>query len=204
MKVLKFGGTSVGSPERIRGVKKIIESESSPCVIVISAFQGVTDELKQISEHASTRNNDYTILLEKIIHKHIEYAKQLIIKDKQQPVLEAIENIFNDLRETLKGIYLLRELSKHALDQALSIGELLSSLIISNIINNSIRLDSRDFIKTDSNFGYASVDFTLSDSLIRKNITETVKNIILPGFIASNSKGETTTLEEVVRIILLL
>ena len=194
MKVLKFGGTSVGSPERIRGVKKIIESESSPCVIVISAFQGVTDELKQISEHASTRNNDYTILLEKIIHKHIEYAKQLIIKDKQQPVLEAIENIFNDLRETLKGIYLLRELSKHALDQALSIGELLSSLIISNIINNSIRLDSRDFIKTDSNFGYASVDFTLSDSLIRKNITETVKNIILPGFIASNSKGETTTL----------
>ena len=67
MKVLKFGGTSVGSPERIRGVKKIIESQNSPCVIVVSAFQGITDELKHMSELASNRNDEYEILLEKII-----------------------------------------------------------------------------------------------------------------------------------------
>src|SRR5450759_573525 len=134
MKVLKFGGTSVGSPERIRGVKKIIDSQSSPCVIVVSAFQGITDELKHVSELASERNDEYKLLLEKIILKHKEYVKQLIIKDKQHIVLEAIENIFADLRQTLNGIYLLRELSKHALDQTLSIGEILSSLIISSFI----------------------------------------------------------------------
>ena len=67
MKVLKFGGTSVGSPERIRGVKRIIESQGSPCVIVVSAFQGVTDDLKQMSELASNRDDSYEILLEKLI-----------------------------------------------------------------------------------------------------------------------------------------
>jgi aspartokinase/homoserine dehydrogenase 1 len=101
MKVLKFGGTSVGSPERIRGVKKIIQSQSSPCVIVVSAFQGITDELKQISELASARNDEYKVHLEKIIIRHTEYVKQLIIKDKQEVVLKAIEIIFNDLVKPL-------------------------------------------------------------------------------------------------------
>ncbi|MBE3084954.1 MAG: bifunctional aspartate kinase/homoserine dehydrogenase I, partial [Bacteroidetes bacterium] len=194
MKVLKFGGTSIGTPERIRGVKKIIESQISPCVIVVSAFQGITDELKHISELAATTNDEYKVLLEKIILKHIEYVKQLIIKDKQDVILEDIKYIFNDVRKTLNGIYLLHELSKHSLDQVLGIGEMLSSLIISNLIDNSILVDSRNFIKTDSNFGFANVDFALSDSLIRKNITETGKHIIVPGFIASNHSNETTTL----------
>ena len=78
MKVLKFGGTSVGSPERIRGVKKIIESQDSPCVVVVSAFQGITDELKQISELASARNEEYKVLLDKILLRHTEYARQLV------------------------------------------------------------------------------------------------------------------------------
>ena len=72
MKVLKFGGTSVGTPERIRGVKKIIESQSSPCLIVVSAFQGITDDLKHLSELASVRDDEYENLLDKIIAKHIE------------------------------------------------------------------------------------------------------------------------------------
>ena len=83
MKVLKFGGTSVGSPERIRGVKKIIESQSAPCLIVVSAFQGITDELKHVSELASSRNEEYKVLLEKMILKHIDFTKQLIVKKKQ-------------------------------------------------------------------------------------------------------------------------
>ena len=194
MKVLKFGGTSVGSPERIRGVKKIIESQKSPCVIVVSAFQGVTDELKQTGELASARNDDYKVLLEKVTHKHIEFVKHLIIKNKQDEVIGEIKKILDNLNETLKGIYLLRELSNHSLDQVLSYGEIMSSLIISNLIVDSLYIDSRIFIKTDSNFGFANVDFTLSDSLIRNNFTDTSKNIIVPGFIASNSRNETTTL----------
>jgi bifunctional aspartokinase / homoserine dehydrogenase 1 len=194
MKVLKFGGTSVGSPERIRGVKKIIESQSSPCVIVVSAFQGITDELKLVSELASERNDEYKMLLEKIILKHIDYVRQLIQINKQDAVLKTVENILNDLRETLNGIYLLRELSKHALDQTLSTGELLSSLIISRIIDDCLYIDSRKFIKTDSNFGFANVDFIMSDSLIKENFTGISKHVIVPGFIASNHSNETTTL----------
>jgi bifunctional aspartokinase / homoserine dehydrogenase 1 len=194
MKVLKFGGTSVGSPERIRGVKKIIESQRSNCVVVVSAFQGITDELKNVCELASIRNDEYKVLLDKIIHKHIEYTKQLISGNKQDFVLENIKKIFIDLTETLKGIYLVRELSRHSLDLVLSTGEILSSLIISNLIENSILIDSRKIIKTDSNFGYANVDFSLTDSNIKESITETNKYTIVPGFIASNILGETTTL----------
>ena len=194
MKVLKFGGTSVGSPERIRGVKKIIESQSSPCLIVISAFQGITDDLKHLSELASNRDDGYEILLDKMILKHIDFAKHLISKSKQNRVIEDIKNISDDLRETLSGIYLLRELSKHSLDQTLATGEILSSLILSNYIQDCQLIDARNFIKTDSNFGFATVDFGKTDSLIAKNLAGMRKHIIVPGFIASNERGETTTL----------
>src|SRR5664279_799740 len=135
MKVLKFGGTSVGSPERIKGVKKIIESQSIPCLIVISAFQGVTDDLKHLGELASNRDDEYEIFLEMIIGKHIDYSKQLITSDKLDTLIKDIQNIASDLKETVNGIYLLRELSKHSLDQILANGELLSSLILSNYID---------------------------------------------------------------------
>jgi bifunctional aspartokinase / homoserine dehydrogenase 1 len=194
MKVLKFGGTSVGSPERIRGVKKIIESQESPCVVVVSAFQGITDELKQISEQASSRNEEYKVLLDKVIQRHTEYARHLVAKDKRAAVLDAVCKIFADLQQTLNGIYLLRELSKHSLDQVMSTGELLSSLIISNLIDNSLLIDSRVFIKTDSNFGYANVDFSLTDKLIKEYINEPGRHVVVPGFIASNQRNETTTL----------
>lgn len=194
MKVLKFGGTSIGTPERIRGVKNIIESQNSPCLIVVSAFQGVTDSLKHLSELASNREDEYEMLLEQLIEKHIDFATQLVSAEKQHSVIEDIKNIAGDLRETLSGIYLLRELSKHSLDQTLATGEILSSLIISNIIDNSLLIDSRKFIRTDSNFGFASVDFAKTDSVIAKSLSGSTKRIIAPGFIAGNERGETTTL----------
>jgi aspartokinase/homoserine dehydrogenase 1 len=192
MKVLKFGGTSVGSPERIKGVKKIIESQNSPCVIVVSAFQGITDDLKRMSELASNREDSYETLLDQVINKHLDFARHLTGSDKQNSVIEDIKNIADDLRETLSGVYLLRELSKHSLDQTLATGEILSSLIISNIIEDSHLIDARNFIKTDSNFGFANVDFAKTDSLIKKMPVK--HRIIVPGFIASNERGETTTL----------
>jgi bifunctional aspartokinase / homoserine dehydrogenase 1 len=194
MKVLKFGGTSVGSPERIRGVKKIIESQAEPCVVVVSAFQGITDELKQISELASLRNEEYKALLDKIVSRHTEYARQLVPKDKRAPVLDSVCKIVAELQQTLNGIYLLRELSKHSLDQIMSAGELLSSLIISNLLDESLLLDSRNFIKTDSNFGHANVDFVLTETLIKEYISKPDKHVVVPGFIASNQRNETTTL----------
>jgi bifunctional aspartokinase / homoserine dehydrogenase 1 len=194
MKVLKFGGTSVGTPERIRGVKKIIESQNVPCLIVISAFQGITDELKHLSELASNRDEEYKVHLEKVIVKHIEFSKQLLSRNKQDEVIDKINDISDELNDTLNGVFLLRELSRHSLDKVLAAGEVLSSLILSQLIDDSQLIDARNFIKTDSNFGYANVDFDRSDDLISKNLAGTLKRIIVPGFIASNDKGETTTL----------
>lgn len=194
MKVLKFGGTSIGNPERIKGVKKIIESQDSSCLIVVSAFQGITDDLKHLSEIASIRNKEYETLLDQLIARHTGYANQMIAKEKLDNVIRNINNIINDLRGTLNGIYLLRELSKQSLDQTLAAGELLSSLIISNIIDNCTLIDSRNFIRTDSNFGFANVDFEETEKLIIKSLSNLKNHVIVPGFIASNSKGETTTL----------
>lgn len=194
MKVLKFGGTSVGSPERIRGVKKIIESQSTPCIVVVSAFQGVTDDLKHLSELASNRDDEYELLLEKVINKHLEFVRQLLAPKKQKAVIEEIKNISEELRETLNGVYLLRELSKHSLDQTLGTGEILSSLILSSFIENSQLADARKYIRTDSNFGFANVDFAKTYSLITKTLSDLKKCLIVPGFIASSERGETTTL----------
>lgn len=194
MKVLKFGGTSVGSPERIRGVVKIIESQTSSCVVVLSAFQGVTDELKQLTDLAALRNEKYKIHLDKLLRKHNDFAVQLISKTKISKVTDNINKFFIELSETLNGIYLLREASKHSLDQVLGTGELLSSLIISALIDKCAYTDARNLIKTDSNFGFANVDFKVSNEQILKNISKKNKITLIPGFIASDSNNEITTL----------
>jgi aspartokinase/homoserine dehydrogenase 1 len=194
MKVLKFGGTSVGTPERIKGVKKIIELQQTDCLVVVSAFQGITDELKLTCELAAVQNDEFRIQLEKITSRHREYIKHLTGRANASAIIEKTERIIRELEKTLNGIYLVRELSKHSLDQVLSAGELLSSCIISGIIDDCEYIDSRKVIKTDSNFGFATVDFDKTNRLLREHIKPGKKVTLMPGFIASNEKGETTTL----------
>ncbi len=194
MKVLKFGGTSVGSPERIREVIRIIESQKDNCIVVVSAFSGVTDELKKISETAATRGKEYLTGIKEIIRKHEEYAGILVPEKNIQSVTDNIHRIGSELKESLDGIYLLRELSRHSLDSVLSAGELLSSCILSNIIPGSRYVDARSVIKTDNNFGAANVNFKLTDQLIQDTIDDSIKVTVIPGFIASNADDITTTL----------
>ncbi len=195
MKVLKFGGSSVGNPERIREVKRIIESQAFPSVVVISAFQSVTDQLHKVCELASVGNNEYKSLLESILDKHTEFTCRLIEDGtKRKRVLETVSKTFNELSEIVKGIYVLRELTRHSSDQVVTSGEILSAFIISNLFDESIYADSREFIKTGIRSGNLFVDFTVTNSLIREKIGYPVKHVIVPGFIASNSRGETTSL----------
>jgi len=194
MKVLKFGGSSVGSPERIKEARKIIESQTVSCVVVISAFFGITDQLKQISQLAAQRNESYKLLLNDIVAQHKEIAGDIIDNEKKEFVLSGIDILFNELREILNGIYLLRELSRRSLDQVLGYGEILSSNIISNLFDESLYIDSRSLIKTDDNFGNANVDFAVTNVIIREMITGEESLVIVPGFIASTINNETTTL----------
>jgi aspartokinase/homoserine dehydrogenase 1 len=195
MRVLKFGGSSVGNPELIRGVKRIIEAQELPCIVVVSAFQGITDQLNRAAEMAAAGNYEYKGLLEEIIRKHIEYAWDLITdKDRQHKVLEFIDNVSRELMETFNAIFLLHELTKHSLDLILSSGERLSSYIISNFIEGSVFSDARRFIRTETRSGVTIVDFAITNSLIRDTIGITENLVVVPGFIAGDSRGETTTL----------
>ncbi len=195
MKVLKFGGSSVGNPERIREVRKIIDAQPFPAIIVISAFQGITDQLHTISELASEGNKEYEVHLNNILEKHTVFTKALIKDDKRsQDVINVINEIINELTELLKSIYVLRELTRHASDQVITSGERLSSLIISRFLDNCTYADSREFIKTDIRAGNMIVDFDLTNRLIKKKIGKIRKTLIAPGFIASNKRGETTSL----------
>ncbi len=194
MRVLKFGGSSIGTPDRIRGIKRIIESAEVPCVVIVSAFQGVTDDLKKICELASVRNDEYKARLEDCVSLHKSFAENLLEEDDSQKTIREVTAIFNEIRQAIEGMYLLRELSKYALDQVLSAGERLSSVIISNYIGYSCLIDSRKLIITDDEFGNAGVDFEITDSLVRNTIDQKKRLTIIPGFIGSTVNNETTTL----------
>ena len=193
MKVLKFGGSSLGTPERIRNVKNIIYAGPLPCVVVVSAFQDVTDLLKKCSELAAAHSELYKEVLDNIIRKHAVVCSDLFAGDTSPDILALTAEIFSDLKEILNGVFLLRELSSYSLDKVLSTGERLSSAILARFFAGLL-IDAREIIKTDDSYNNALVDFDLTNSLIRKKILRKNKLIIVPGFIASTNENETTTL----------
>lgn len=194
MKVLKFGGSSVGSPERIRKVKKIIEGIDSKTVIVVSAFEGVTDQLETLSNMAASRQKEFKDKYADLRKRHIDTVNALITSSKKTTVLTQVETLLDELINLLEGIYLLNDLSPKIHDRILSYGELLSSIIISEVINGAKFIDSRELIKTDSNYGSAQVDFTLTNDLISKHFDSNANVFIAPGFIATDKSGNVTTL----------
>ncbi len=194
MKVLKFGGSSVGTSERIRGVKRIIAAESGQCVVVVSAFQGITDTLKKISELAASHNLQYKTLLDDLVLKHKTISTDLLDGDSLTFALSAIDSLIDEINETLNGIFLIRELSRFSLDKVQAMGERLSSRIISIYFGDCKLIDAREIIKTDDNYGNAGVNYNTTIPLVKKKLAGKKKLIIVPGFIASSEKNETTTL----------
>ncbi|NMC41025.1 MAG: aspartate kinase, partial [Bacteroidales bacterium] len=195
MKILKFGGSSLGTPDRIRGVRTIIRSNPLPCVVVVSAFEGITDYLIRIAEMAAGGKKEYDEELLKLIGKHREIAASLISdKNDLDKAYKWIENIYVELGEIVRGLFLLRESTKHAIDQILATGERMSSYIISLFLDDSVYIDSRELIKTLGKPGNAIVDFITTNELIRSALGKSEKLTVIPGYIASNSNGQTTTL----------
>jgi aspartokinase/homoserine dehydrogenase 1 len=194
MKVLKFGGSSVGTPECILKVKSIVESQVEPSIVVISAFQGVTDQLIKVSKLAMERDDSYKDMLSGIEQRHYQAVKELFRVNQQSNILAGIKVLINELEETLHGVFLLQDLPAKTHDTIVSFGERLSSFIISLKINDAYLVEIRDLIKTDSQYGKAHVLFTQSYPLIAEHFKSLQKYAVVPGFIASNEKGETTTL----------
>ncbi len=200
MKVLKFGGSSVANAKNIQLVSEIIQKNiSEKLVVIVSALGGVTDLLIQTGAAASKGKESYKetlILLEK---RHLDTAKDLLPITAQSSILSSIKQQFNELEDICEGVYRLNELSARTKDKIVSFGELLSSKIIAAFLQskgiNTQWIDSRQLIKTNSNFGFAAVDFQKSNSLIQETIQSSTNNLfVAPGFIASDMDNYTTTL----------
>ena len=200
MKVLKFGGSSVANAENIEKVFEVVKTEikMNMCVVVLSAMQGTTDALIEIGKLAESGGESFREKITAIKEKHLETAK-LLIKNEAEDLLDTIENYINELKSICEGVFLLRELTPKTLDRIVGFGEILSTKIFSakltsSGIENSWK-DSRELIKTNSNFGSAEVDFDKTNQQIQSFFqNQTARIYILPGFISSDKNGATTTL----------
>ena len=201
MKVLKFGGSSVGSVESISRLMTILKDadslEERP-IIVLSAMQGVTNLLSKMAEGAAVGinfSNDLTALE----NLHFNVVKQLIAVRGQNPVYTQLKIYLNELEDLLQGVFTLQELSLQTKDRILSYGERCSVLLVSHVaaqyFPDTLAVDASSLIKTDSSYGNARVNSSESENLIkafRKN--NSGKMLFVTGFIGSNAEGKITTL----------
>jgi len=200
MQVLKFGGTSVANTENIQKTIQVIQQSGySRCLIVVSALSGVTDLLIKTGTTAADGHEQYKQFLAELEKKHIDTVRNLLPVTSQSSCLSLVKTNFNELEDICEGVYRLKELSGRTKDRIVSYGELLSSKIISAYFSSLSMehewIDSRQVITTDSHFGHAKVDFDSTNQHIRKAIQFTASKLyIAPGFIASDHKGQTTTL----------
>ena len=196
MKVLKFGGTSVGSVNSILSVKKIVEAIEEPVIVVVSALGGITDKLLNTSAMAARGDVAYEKELSEIITRHLDVIAGVIPDQEQRnEVQKKVMYLLDELSNIFKGVYLINDLSVKTSDTIVSYGERLSSLIISNVIKDAQLFDSRKFIKTVKQFNKHIVDFELTNQLIKETFNPLPKVSLVPGFISSSTeKGEVTNL----------
>ncbi|ANI88737.1 bifunctional aspartate kinase/homoserine dehydrogenase I [Arachidicoccus ginsenosidimutans] len=199
MRVLKFGGSSVANAENIKKVKSIISSDNDKKIVVVSAMSGVTNQLLEIGIAASNADESYKNIIQQLLDYHLNEVRHLLPVTNQSACLSLVMQLFNDLEDIAESVFRLQEFSPATKDKILSFGEILSTKIITayfqseNIAHRLI--DVREVIKTNSKFGNAEVNFNITNQLVVDNVKNSKQPILLvPGFIASNKSGQTTTL----------
>lgn len=202
MKVLKFGGTSVGSVKSILSLKGIVESQEQQTVVVVSALGGITDRLITTSKLAVKGDERYKKEFDEMVARHHEMIEAVITDDEKRRKLTAdIDSLTEELRSIYYGVYLIRDLSPKTLAAIVSYGERMSSHITAALIDGALLLDSREFIKTEEKHGKHILDSELTAKLVKDTFTtgsgrKIVNDIcVIPGFISTDKNtGETTNL----------
>ena len=204
-KILKFGGSSVANPERIREVASIVlnAAKKERVVVIVSAFQGVTNQLLECARLAELGDTKFQSMYKSLVQRHITALRVLHNNHSQKHVEANLQTMLAELWDTLHGIYLLRHSSPRALDLTASFGERLSALIIASFLQqsqSSCFVDSRDIVKTDDQFMRAAVQFDKTNRAIKayfKRLFEYSSKRLIPvvtGFIGSTDDGLTTTI----------
>ncbi len=196
MKVMKFGGTSVGSAANIANVKKIISGVNEPIVVVVSAFKSITDKLLTTSRLAAAGDYSYEREFREIVEQHVTVVCKLDISEPQREKLAVeVNKLLDELSNIFKGVFLINDLSPKTSDKIVSYGERLSTLIISYSFSDYEVLDVTELIKTDSAFGKHTPDMELSNKLIRNAFENSSKKVLVAGFISTcKTTGEITNL----------
>ena len=199
MKVLKFGGTSVANSKSLSNVLKIVQKQKGSVAVVVSALGGITDLLMEMLSLAQSGQDQYKDNLAVIEKRHLETIKKYIPIQHQSAIISFLKKHLNELESRLDAVHLLEEATPKNNASISAYGEILSSNIIQEIFsfNNigSLLKDSRDLIKTKLHKGREVVDLEVSKELIQNFFKKNSSNVVLlPGFIASNASGETTTL----------
>lgn len=187
MKVLKFGGTSVGSVNGILSVKKIVETQSEPVIVVVSALSGITDQLYKIAKLACDGDKTYLTEYDQMLTRHIEVIDGVIPANKKEEILNLVQLQFVDLSNIFRGIYLIKDISTKIIDTIVSYGESISSIIVTHAIEGAVHFDSKTFIKTENQFDKHIVDFEKTNALIRKTFANIPQISVCGGFISTDS-----------------
>ncbi|RRD73870.1 bifunctional aspartate kinase/homoserine dehydrogenase I [Tannerella forsythia] len=193
MKVLKFGGTSVGSTESIRSVKKIVEAIEEPVIVVVSALGGITDKLLKTSDLASKGEPAYQQEFAEIVARHRAIIEGVVPKAEQEKVEKQVMETLDELENIFRGVFLIKDLSPKTSDTIVSYGERLSSSIIAHVIKGAKLYDSRRFIKTVKQFNKHIVDFEETNKLIKATFESLPQVALVPGFISSSRENDEVT-----------
>ena len=196
MKVLKFGGSSVGSVNSILSVKKIVEAVEEPVIVVVSALGGITDKLISTSQMAANGDSAYEKEYRDIVNRHIEMVYTVIpAGEARSLLLDQVNELLSELKDIFQGIYLIRDLSSKTSSAIVSYGERLSSIIVANLIEGAVWYDARSFIKTEKKHARHILDSDLTNELVREAFKELPNVSVVPGFISTDkNSGEVTNL----------
>ena len=192
MKVLKFGGTSVGTASNIQKVRDIVLGQKDNVIVVVSALGGVTDLILKAARTATGGRENFHPVLQEIRDRHQKVISRLF--NGSGAIGYIVEELLEELEHILTGITLVGELTPKTLDRMAGIGERISSHLLAQFIPGAIRKDSAELIRTDRHFGRAQVDFEATNQRIREAFSSFSGIVVVPGFVAKNEKGEFTTL----------
>ena len=196
MKVMKFGGTSVGSVDSILKVKQIVEAAEEPVIVVESALGGITDKLINTSQMAANGDAEYEKEYREILNRHIEMVYTVIPAGEGRTVLlDKVNELLSELKDIFQGIYLIKDLSSKTSATIVSYGERLSSIIAATLIKGAVWYDSRNFIQTEKKHAKHILDSELTTSLVKETFDEIPQVALVPGFISTDkNSGEVTNL----------
>ena len=194
MKVLKFGGTSVGSIDSIRQIQHIIAKQTDDCIVVVSALGGITDQLLKAAHLALAAGEEYMEVYQTIRQRHLDMINTLIDNPTMRQMLcHEIERILDELRSILFGVHLIKDLSPKSEAAIVSYGERMSSRIVTAALPGAVRKDSLQFIRTERKHGQTLLNSLLTEQLIHEAFSPMPHLAVCPGFISRDSQTDEIT-----------